>query len=254
MKGEKLISAFDIPSLALDVFSSKWKRYIFLAGINIIPNIILVPGGGLLLPTEIYQEASLYKLIREYSIQSVVAFILFVILQLFTYTLTSTAIFILTKEQGATIRQTISQALKMFFPILATGIIAFIIVLGGYVLLIIPGIILTVWYTYALPCVIDGDRGVKALSNSKSLVKGRFWKTLTGILVPSLAFSILGHVMQLPFDLAGEFLKSKPVSYLFVASVLLAGEFVKTVVVVPLITISLYILYKSAKETYIQKS
>lgn len=251
MKSEKFINAFKIPSLALDIFSSQWKKYVSLASMNMIPIIVLVLG-ELFLTVQIYQNVNLYKLTKEYNIQIMVIFIFLIILQALTYTLTSTAIFILTKEQSTTFKQAISQALKMFFPVFLTGTIVFIIVLVGYALLVIPGIILTVWYIYVLPCVIEGNRGIQALSCSKSLVKRRFWKTLAGIIVPSLTFSALGYVMQLPFEIIGEFLVSKNANHLLVSFVLMVGEFIKIVVVAPLTTISLYILYKSAKETYIQ--
>lgn len=251
MKNEKFINAFKVPFLALDIFSSKWEKYIFLASMNMIPSIVLVLG-ELLLTAQIYQNVDLYKLTKEYNIKTMIMFIFLIVLQAFTYTLTSTAIFILTKEQGATFKQAISQALKMFFPVFFTGTIVFIIVLAGYVLLIIPGIILTVWYIYTLPCTIEGNRGMQVLSCSKSLVRGRFWKTLAGIIVPSLTFSILGHVIQLPFEITGKFLVFNNANHLLVSLLLIVGEFVKTVVVAPLITISLYILYKSAKETHIR--
>lgn len=47
---------------------------------------------------------------------------------------------------------------------------------GGILLLIIPGILVLVWYTFASFIIVEEDIGVKAaLGKSKKLVSGHFW-------------------------------------------------------------------------------
>lgn len=78
-----------------------------------------------------------------------------------------------------------------------------LIILGGFLLLIVPGIIFTVWFSFALFVLITEDlRGAKALSKSKEYVRGNwsavFWRLLfiwaiflIIYLAPTLVFKFL---------------------------------------------------------------
>ncbi|PJA45162.1 hypothetical protein CO174_05000 [Candidatus Uhrbacteria bacterium CG_4_9_14_3_um_filter_50_9] len=61
-------------------------------------------------------------------------------------------------------------------PLLAVTFLQTIIVTGGALLFIIPGLIFLVWYAFAqFALILDGTRGLQSLSQSKQLVQGRFW-------------------------------------------------------------------------------
>lgn len=50
---------------------------------------------------------------------------------------------------------------------------------GGILLFIVPGIIFLVWFGFATQALLlDGKRGLDALSASRDLARGRFWKTV----------------------------------------------------------------------------
>lgn len=71
-------------------------------------------------------------------------------------------------------------------------------VVGGFVLLIVPGVILFTWFSLAAPVAEIEHLGVRAsFARSRSLVRGSFWRVL-GILVPVM---IIG-------DLIGDWLLS----------------------------------------------
>lgn len=64
-------------------------------------------------------------------------------------------------------------ALPLFLTLLLLGIVTFL----GFLLLIIPGIILSVWFTFVVVIMINENVwGLAALKSSRNLVKGRFWK------------------------------------------------------------------------------
>lgn len=82
-------------------------------------------------------------------------------------------------------------ARKKFWLFAALTIILSLIELGGIILLVIPGIVFAVWYSFAKFIMIIEGKGIKAsLKASKSLVTGRFWKVFGRIIVFTL-FSIL---------------------------------------------------------------
>lgn len=68
-----------------------------------------------------------------------------------------------------------SKFTSYFWVMLLTGLA----VLGGFILLIIPGIIFAVWFMFShLTVLFEDKRGVEALKHSKAYVRGRWWEIL----------------------------------------------------------------------------
>lgn len=66
-----------------------------------------------------------------------------------------------------------SHAMKILFPLLGTWILQTLAIMGGFILLIIPGIIFTFWFALSSHAVvIGGESGRAALSRSKKLMSG----------------------------------------------------------------------------------
>lgn len=73
--------------------------------------------------------------------------------------------------------------LRMFFPLLGLGIVASIGIGIAFVLLIVPGLILSVFWSVAAPAVVVEKRGVfDALQRSRDLTRGYRWPVF-GLLV-----------------------------------------------------------------------
>ena len=63
---------------------------------------------------------------------------------------------------------------KMFWPVLWVAVLRALIIIGGLILLIVPGIIWGLQYSLATQvAVVEGKRGREALRRSKELTKGR---------------------------------------------------------------------------------
>lgn len=80
------------------------------------------------------------------------------------------------------------------------ALIESIIVLGGFVLLIIPGLILWVWFSFAqLSVVYDEQKGMKALVFSRELVRNRFlqttWRLVAGPALILVTYVITGSLL-----------------------------------------------------------
>lgn len=79
-----------------------------------------------------------------------------------------------------------------------------LIVLGGSILLIVPGLIFATWFFFSRVIVILGDRSKKIneiLTESKELFRGRFGNTLWRLIAPQLFFSFI--LMVISFGIAG---------------------------------------------------
>lgn len=68
--------------------------------------------------------------------------------------------------------------LSRWFASFWTNLLAGIMLIGLFLLLIVPGIIFAIYWSFVLATVaLRGMEGMSALNYSKSLVKGRWWKT-----------------------------------------------------------------------------
>jgi len=77
--------------------------------------------------------------------------------------------------------------LKLFWPLLWVYILMWTAVMGGFFLLIIPGIALSVYLLFPMySFVISGHRGLHALSDSFHYVRGHFWAILGRLVVLGL--------------------------------------------------------------------
>jgi hypothetical protein len=85
---------------------------------------------------------------------------------------------------------------RIVFPLLFVALIQMLIIGGGFLLLIIPGILFLVWYSFAqFAVILEGKRGLDALTWSKQIVEGHFWRVLWklfgGPLILALIYSVL---------------------------------------------------------------
>ena len=84
-----------------------------------------------------------------------------------------------------------AQTRKLFLPVVTVGFLYSLIVFGGILLLIIPGILFLVWFGLAqLAVILEQKRGREAFMFSKSLVKGRFFRAAAILYAGPLAFSL----------------------------------------------------------------
>ncbi len=81
--------------------------------------------------------------------------------------------------------------------ILVNSLVA-LAVLGGYVLLIIPGIIFSIWFSLSIFILLtEKKKGREALRASKILVSGYFWPLILRTLILTLAVSLVSMVLSL---------------------------------------------------------
>jgi len=93
------------------------------------------------------------------------------------------------REEKIGITESLRRGWKKIISFAWVSILAFFIIMGGYVLLIIPGIIFSIWLAFSTYVLVSEDlRGMNALFRSKQLTAGYWWKVLwrfivTGIII-----------------------------------------------------------------------
>lgn len=112
----------------------------------------------------------------------------------------------LSKNEAVDPAQVSREALKRIQPVLVIAILQIFIVVGGFLLLVIPAVVFFVWYAFAQPAAaIDQKRPMEALSSSRTLVAGRFfpvlWRLITGPIIIMLVYTFLLGLILFVFSL-----------------------------------------------------
>lgn len=137
-------------------------------------------------------------------------------------------------------------AAPRIWPLIFATVLAGLIIFGGTLLLIVPGVIFAVWYAFVAYAVILRDKqGLAALAESKQLVAGRWVAILWRLVAPNVVFIMISSGLQsiilLPFFLIRQevigIVAKGTVSALILA------------LVTPLIFLSAILLFHSAEAT-----
>jgi hypothetical protein len=100
------------------------------------------------------------------------------------------------------------QLLRAVTPVLGqlilVGIVAGIGILIGFVLIVVPGLILaTLWSVAAPVVVLERPGGLRALGRSRELVRGNGWNVFAVILLLVILVGVVGSGIEVAADAAG---------------------------------------------------
>ncbi len=98
----------------------------------------------------------------------------------------------LAADSSLTVGKALSKGLKKFFPFLGTAILTGLTTVAGYALMIIPGLLFSVWFSLTMPVLLfEGQAGTKAMARSREYVRGRFWAVVWRLIVIGFFAGIL---------------------------------------------------------------
>jgi hypothetical protein len=85
---------------------------------------------------------------------------------------------------------------QLFLPVCIVSLITALGSFGGLILLILPGIWFSIASSFSVSAYLEeGQTGTNAVGRSLELVKGRWWKTLWRLILPSIVFqAIIGLI------------------------------------------------------------
>lgn len=99
----------------------------------------------------------------------------------------------------ATWLESYKSALSRFFPLLGTLFLSSIVLFAGYLLFIIPGILLTLAFSIVAPIVLLEKRsGIDALQRARQLMKGNKGKAFLVFLIVGIAQQMAGTLGAIP--------------------------------------------------------
>ena len=87
-------------------------------------------------------------------------------------------------RRDSSVPELMRSVLPVFWRLIGAGFLAALGIVGGLVLLVVPGVyLLTVWAVIAPVIVIERSRVTEALGRSRQLVRGNGWPVLGAVLV-----------------------------------------------------------------------
>lgn len=129
-------------------------------------------------------------------------------------------------------------AISRVHSILWISLLAFLAGTLGFLLLVIPGIIVLVRFTFgSAVLVVEGRKGRKALGRSWRLAKGYFWKILGALFLAFLIAGIVAAILSVPGNIA--FAAVGPSGWPLAA----LGDSLGTVITTPFTTLIIVLLY-----------
>ncbi len=168
-----------------------------------------------------------------------------VLVLIVTIALTRTIHKIYTKQPVGTFLSELGETKPLIIPSLVVSLFTALIVIGGILLLIIPGIIFSIWYSFAaISVAIDNKSMREALPYSKSLVTGRWFEVLLYMAVPSLVFLLVEGIISMIIGIPSAVAKNN-VPVTVIVDLL---DLAITILLAPLYTIPFVILYEELKK------
>lgn len=132
----------------------------------------------------------------------------------------------------------VAEAKPLIMPIWGVSILAGLIIVAGFILLVIPGIIFSIWYSFAVMIVVlEGIRGNAALKQSKQYVRGRWWAIFGRIFVLFVIMAIISAIVNGIFGGLGDYVGT------------FLSDAVSAFILVPFALCYQYLLYRAASRT-----
>lgn len=173
----------------------------FRANAKLFIGIYLIPGALSLLLTLITEP---YTSPADYSPALTIVIVLLAIVAAVAGILMAIAITLAARDQSLTVMGAYQQSKPFFWQYLWLSILVGLTVIAGFVLLVIPGIIFMVWFSFAYFFLLfEGVKGVDAMKRSRELVRGR-WFPVFGRFLLFFGFSlVIGFILGLIQGIGG---------------------------------------------------
>jgi len=208
---QSITSPFDLLSEAWSLYKSRFKT---LVGVVLIPPLVtivafVVAAIAFAMLGLVFGLSSTFSVFDDGSVLAIVVFVviflaifvIFFIIQVWG----QVALVVAVKDSSEAIgiRESFKRSRSKILSFWWVMSLAGLIVVGGYILFLIPGLIIGVWFSLALYVLVSEDvRGMNALLKSREYVKGRWWAvfgrfffigllSFTVYVVPSFLFEFL---------------------------------------------------------------
>jgi hypothetical protein len=103
-------------------------------------------------------------------------------------------------DEPMTLKQAFMSAKPLIVPLIVVGFLAGLFSLIGFLLLVIPGIIVAVWLSFSYYIVVNENKtGMEALKASKAYVQGYWWPVFGRLILVVIIVAVLSGVFSTIF-------------------------------------------------------
>lgn len=239
-----LIRAGEIIKNSWQTYLENWKKLIPYMLLLFIPNFVLGVAGVVSLYLDQFATSDAFVMTNN-----LVVFAVFVACIIFTIW-ASMAVAknlgsIIGKKTTLNYKESFSSTSHLIWPVVYTSLLVMVVVFGGLLLLIIPGIIFSIWFSFAFYAVIfEEKRGANALKASKELVAGRWWGIFWRLFAPGFFYALIFMVLNYSITYLLNLLLTG-FGFIIVNGVITS---ILSAIVSPLTALTTLFLYFSAKE------
>lgn len=239
-----LLGAGEIIKNSWQIFAENFRKLITYMILLFIPNVILGFAGIMSIYLDKFATTDTFIVINNVIVIAIiVASIVFTVWVAMALTKSLGAI--IAKKASVPAKEGLSSTSHLIWPVIYTSLLVMLIVLGGTVMLIVPGIIFSIWYAFAYYAIIfEEKKGMEALKASKRLVAGRWWRIFWLLLGPSFFYALILMVVSYAITYGLTFVLTDLA--FIVTNGLISGAI--SAVLAPLTALVTIILYFNAKE------
>jgi hypothetical protein len=129
-----------------------------------------------------------------------------------TFWLQGALVYAVADVRDGRIDTTVGEVFDRVRPQLGTlilaGILAALGIAAGFVLLIVPGLILLTWWCLIVPTIVlEGKRVGESFTRSRELVRGHGWTVFGVVVITAILSGIAAGIIQSIFSFLGSFLR-----------------------------------------------
>lgn len=215
---------------ATELFGAAWSN--FYSQPKLYISIYLLPFLFSLVFVVLDLESVSEKVMAPWEIITVVIFIL---ISIVVNIMMGVALILVASGRSTTFMDAYNSSIKYLWRYFLVGLVGGLAVFFGLILLIVPGIILAVWFSQAYMITVLEDKGViNSLKKSKEYVTGRWWAVAWRIVFLIIALIVMTAIVATIVAALSAFIPKT------VASILV---YLANCVIVPLSIIYSYHLY-----------
>jgi len=188
-----LITATDIISRSIKVYRDNMSLMFKYAGLILIPATLIMFAGYSLAVFIVFTNS----IPLGFGLYGLLVLLLSLVGSVISLSMIRVIAALYQNQPAPNMITDLKSALGLLVPAILISIISGLAVIGGLILLVVPGVIFAVWFIFSLHALmLDDKHTVDALKYSKSLVKGRWGEVLWKLVVPTLAFALIFAIAQ----------------------------------------------------------
>jgi len=191
--GVKLISIKELISQSLTIYKLHFKKLIAMSLLPVLGYISMVIVAGLFYMQINFGPSSGPLSVMIYIVLGLLGLVVLVA-AIYIYLLAQIGSYILVRdrEQNLRVWPTFKAARPLVSNFFETNLLTSVIIMLWFLLLIVPGIIMAVYYSFVTwVFIMEGLKNKAAMRRSKELVKGNWWSIFWKIFLPTMVVSLI---------------------------------------------------------------